>query len=488
MQWHHRVQERWAGATLYFWFLTFRLSYDPDEVLPALDQVAHEFGLSSFASYELLGMYDIMLRVYMPAAKTKKLKTALRSHEALDSLERVDLFRVDEIARHWCWAKKEEIGPTWPPVAGALERRRPQHEIARINEVGSMIERAMRTGGDCGMEWDDDTHSLIEKYEGERLVTFSTRSRGIKLVILVHGSNIAETQQRTHVKRTLTRVLDDNDIPVSERSLYVGEEGQSIVFLILCRVDFTDFHKIRSKFVQSVRDAVAVAGARTMTLVAVSDDFHCFHDAIPSSTARSASTHHLELLQGSEGQYFEVKGTAFADIDPWLREDKPLEEHDWIPLRGILKSITGFLNSGGGTLVIGALEIEDYANDNEELDRKIADYPQVGPHFCIGLVDPSFTENDWEYYKRRIGDTVAGKIQPHPGVLVQPRHEFVERHDICVIEVADPGPEGDEYYLIEDRKTSTYYGRVDNKTVPLKGVEIQQHRKTVQRRRALWDD
>src|SRR5687768_15863047 len=66
--WHHKVHERWGGERLFFWRLAFSPTYDANRILDALREVLAEQNVTSYAVYETSGLYDVLLRVWMPAA------------------------------------------------------------------------------------------------------------------------------------------------------------------------------------------------------------------------------------------------------------------------------------------------------------------------------------------------------------------------------------------------------------------------------------
>jgi hypothetical protein len=291
LQWHHKAHTEWADSSLSFWFFRFRQGYDPDEVLPALHEAAEEIGLRAFASYELLGPCDVMARIYIPAGSEAALDKAVWERLHRYQLDVIETFRVANIARHWPWARSDgAVGAgngsrkIKDPRVGVLRRRRSSQEIATINEIGELAE-SLET-----VALDPQKMDLLLGYMEEDLVVFSTRSQGIKLVIRISAAENPTPKALQDVKRLLCRVLDEAPPLVEECSLYVGEPGQQILMLLMCRVDFANFHKIRRKLLQEVHEIVGSANSRTMTFVVVSDDVVCFTDGLPENVAGDGST------------------------------------------------------------------------------------------------------------------------------------------------------------------------------------------------------
>jgi predicted HTH transcriptional regulator len=106
-----------------------------------------------------------------------------------------------------------------------------------------------------------------------------------------------------------------------------------------------------------VHEIASGSTATAMTAVIVSDDVKCFVDALSEDLDDSSTRDYLELLGADESHDFEVKGSAFARLTPWLRESKVLEENDAFFRDTVLKTICGFLNTRGGVLVVGCARV-----------------------------------------------------------------------------------------------------------------------------------
>jgi len=178
------------------------------------------------------------------------------------------------------------------------------------------------------------------------------------------------------ISKQLAGTLDDTRPTVRECSLYRGDDTQHLLFILMYRVGFEYFHAFRRDFLQHIHEIAGGADATAMTSVIVSDDVKCFVDALPEYLDDRATRNYMELLSGDESRDFEVKGSAFAPIVPWL-EGKGLEENGSFFRKTILKTICGFLNTRGGVLVVGALEC---GKSEGKRAMEIEDYPCIGSH------------------------------------------------------------------------------------------------------------
>jgi hypothetical protein len=473
--WHHEVHIDWGQTVLEFWFISFRHSYDPDEVLPFLHEVAIEMGLSAYTSYELLGPYDVLLRMYIPIGGEQPLRDAVENRLHRHDLKIINRFKADDIARHWPWATNENgSGAMRRPTKTTMKKRRPAREISIINEIGRLAEKPET------VTLNATDADLLNTYVADKLVTFATRNQGIRLVTSVNHPDNLEHDALRNLARQLSRALDAAAPLIQECSLYRGEPGQHMVFLLMYRVSFEHFHVIRREFLQNIREIVGAANASTMTSVIVSDDVRCFADSLLEEIDEESQRDFLELLSADESRDFEAKGSALAPVRPWLYEDKPLEEDSTFFRETILKTIAGFLNSRGGTLVVGAVETDDY---NGRATKKLDEYPKVGPHTCLGLVDPSFVRKGWDEYLRHCSGLIAKGIEPSPGLFVEIDIKHLAEVPLMLITVEEPADD-QEYYVVENDKTAIFYARRDNSTIPLHGEETKRHMKQVSQRRS----
>jgi Putative DNA-binding domain len=473
--WHNEAHVKWGHSSLKFWFLTFRHGYDPDEVLHALHDVALEHGLHAYASYEMLGPTDILLRMYIPRGTEDALRASVVERLQRHHLDVIDRFKAVDVVRHWAWASDSETDGGVPrkPKSNTLRRRRPPAEIAVINEIGHLAEQpetiALTT----------TNHDLLSTYLADDLVTFAARSQGIRMITTVSHPTGLNHRGLDSLTKLLSSVLDESHSGVRECSLYRGDDGQHMLFLLMYRVSFEYFHSFRRGFLQRVHEIAGGASASAMTSVIVSDDVKCFVDALPEELDDSSTRNYRELLAADESHDFEVKGSAFAMLTPWLQKRKDLEENDSFFRDTILKTICGFLNTRGGVLVVGALEFD---KPEGKKAMELADYPRVGPHVCIGLVDPSFVAKGWDAYLRHCSVSISNGIEPLVDAHIQIKKGEHGGRDLMVVTVDEPD-DAQPYFVPEGSKSAVFYYRRDNSTLSLRGYEVTRYMEQVAQRR-----
>lgn len=473
--WHHNVHLAWGHSSLKFWFLRFRHGYDPDKVLNALHDVALEHGLHAYASYEMLGPTDILLRMYIPSGTEHALRASvnerLREHHSLDAIDR---FKAVEVVRHWAWASKtdSEGGTPREPETDTTAKRRPPSEIATINEIGLQAEQAET------IELNATTHDLLKTYLADNLVTFAARSQGIRMITTISHPTGLTQNRLDSLTKLLSGALDEAHPAIRECSLYRGDDEQHMLFLLMYRVGFEHFHTFRRNFLQRIHEIAGGMDAAARTSVIVSDDVKCFVDAMPEGLDDGSTRDYLELLSTDESHDFEVKGSAFARLTPWLQEGKDLEESDGFFRDTILKTICGFLNARGGVLVVGALECE---KPEGKMAMELEEYPRIGPHLCIGLVDPTAVAKGWDAYLRHCSVMISNGIEPrsdaHVGIA-KGEHGGKELMIITVDEPSDAQP-----YFVRESKSSVFYYRRHNSTLSLRGDEVTRYMEQVAQRR-----
>ncbi len=167
------------------------------------------------------------------------------------------------------------------------------------------------------------------------------------------------------------------------------------------------------------------------------------HRSIIDSLQRELARDVVSLIQAGEGETVEFKASAHWD----LRLGKASKELE----QGVVKTIAGFLNHRGGSLLVGiddSGEVIGLEHDYHTLRRKDRD----GFHqFIMGLV------------KTKLG----GFICP----LIHVVFEEINGQDICRVAVeASPNP-----VYVSDNGKVRYYLRIGNTTRELDVKEAVQH-------------
>lgn len=171
-------------------------------------------------------------------------------------------------------------------------------------------------------------------------------------------------------------------------------------------------------------------------------------------------------LEKDESEVIEFKGSLSFDIDRYLLGDGKQQENPKLIDEGVLKTIVAFLNTRGGTILVGVLEQNKYEQVYKE---KLDDYPIVDNKIIFGI-QHEYSKDEWDGYYQKLINLIESRISPEVLDL-----EFVEiskfeedDFDICLIEVT---PSDTKQYL----NNKDFYKRRGNKTQKLTGKQIDNY-------------
>jgi hypothetical protein len=446
-QWHPRVHTQWGKERLYFWRLRFLPAYHRKTAVDALLKILKDRNVNAYTIYELFGEWDLMVRLWLPRETTSvELGAAVSEMVKQVGLHDEDHFSVDDIVRHWVWGAGTELER--PSDTRMLDAPPPDDEIAQINKLSPDTE-------------------LVARLESENLLRSVSHHPGIKFAMVVTAP-VANPpiKQRHRLLKELTRIVDGAD-EILERSLYQGHGLGS--FLILGRVLEGRFDAIRTQIADKITDGIdpESIGARTYTMIVASQDSLDVRDVLrPQHDIRAAEEVSVEdALQQPESDTLEVKASAFTDYDRVLHGDGESNEND-VADRGVLKAVTAMLNSGGGTVVIGALEARRYARDAQALGDPLA----IGDYLCVGVQRDFGNDHDWDHYARRLLAIIGQRIDPGPHLWINLTREAVDGVAMAKITIAAP----DRHWYYQQGKH--FYVRRGSESIELLGTEADRYR------------
>ncbi|MGH9421030.1 MAG: AlbA family DNA-binding domain-containing protein, partial [Thermoanaerobaculia bacterium] len=242
-------------------------------------------------------------------------------------------------------------------------------------------------------------------------------------------------------------------------------------FLILGCVDYVDFNSISRELLEVINESQfpEFFEIRTYTHIMLAGPGELpVSETLPlrGKTAERLTAEQC-LLRG-ESAAIEIKASAFMDVDLWLNKGdlKKLENPDAM---GFLKAMVGFLNTAGGTVVIGALE--DGRNWGPEASRRLADFPLCGTFRVCGLKF-DYQGKDWDLFARRLRDVIRTHVDPWPGSWIAERREIVQEGEVCVISVREPS--ANWYYL--KSKPGEFYIRDGPRTIKIGGTDADNYK------------
>ena len=460
-QWHPEIRERWAGERLYFWRLAFP-TYDQAKVVANLEEVMRRVGVGAYAVYELYGGYDILLRAWLPT--TQKVFEAAFHDVFQSNAIVIEEFSVNEIVTHWPWAAVD--GGVRLLGEEVLGDRLSNGEIERINAGPGLSE--------------------VAEYQERGLIAPSWHSQGIKFIVVVGASQHPMAKAAVdHLRDSLLQiVLDADEDAFTEKSVYKGIGF--CAYLIVGRVRKDSFHLIGEELIYPINQVVApeTFGARTTTFTMSTEDFLAFSEQMTLEEEAPRQRSATEWLAEEEGQHLEVKGSAFTDLNQWLRSGEPnaTPQMNDVAVDSLMKAVAGLLNSEGGAIVLGALESKRYAGH-----PLLEGLPQVDPYLLLGL-QTELGDRDWNWdkYERALRDIMAERIDRDPNQYVHFYGDGIDSRPICVLTLREPrrSPTSGAwfYHLAKGESHPRFWVREGNRTREKRGSEIVEYQREKTRR------
>ncbi|MFO8036086.1 MAG: ATP-binding protein [Anaerolineales bacterium] len=213
--------------------------------------------------------------------------------------------------------------------------------------------------------------------------------------------------------------------------------------------------QIRIEFLRKIRDAGIHFRSRWLEKIEESkkdkDEFEKIKKGI------------FYYLEREESEVLEFKGSLSFDIDRYLLGDGKQMENPKLIDEGVLKSIVAFLNTSGGTILIGILEMNKYEDVYQE---KLEEYPLEENKIIFGI-EHEYGKDEWDGYHQKLANLIETRIDPEvlDYKLVEISKVSYEDFDICKIEVT---PSDTRQYL----NNKDFFKRRGNMTKKLTGKDI----------------
>lgn len=463
LQWHPDIHKLVGHESLHYWFLTFATSYEWDDLKNELLGLLESHDVQSFALYELMGDCDVLLRVWLPQGTSGSFRASLQARLQRFALSLDAMYTVERVLRHWPFG-----------IEGAGEVRTLHGDAA--HPAAEVIERANERLT-RGLTLDEPELAnlayagAIGPEDGQR-----DQIKGVKIVTLVKPTGELGAMRRRSLGRQMALTLDAQE-QVVQRSLY-EVEGFGAAFLLTCMVPLERFFSFREELVDALAPLLESAGIRTTSYACGSPDLLLFQDCVPQPgsrrRAREAPFQRVaELLKLDESMTMEVKGSAFAPLEPWLFEEEELLESPSYFHRTVLKTIVAFLNSEGGSIVIGALERGRFRRATKTPESE--EFKEIGAYICPGILDPIYRRKGWDAYERKMSEAIESNISPSPSTLIRIRNEEIDGIIFCIVDVA-PGHDIEWHYLDADGDGPKFMVRDGARTVHLQGVAADHYK------------
>jgi len=497
--------------------------YSREEFFDGLEEYLENAGVGAYATYELSGEFDVLLRAWLPESQTSG-----RFADKIDDdlgLEDSRDFQVVDIVRHWVWSDDKSHKPE-PCHHEELIEMFGMSDLATINRLSDESHRSDAANPSAGEV------ELVKRMMGGNGLADLRGTAGIRILVRLEGLyNLKTSRERGDALQVLTREVDrvtrpkgrrqigpDNGrFTIDEVSLYRCRDES---LLLLCRVPYTRWHWIREDLLQPLAALPGVAQTTTWPaltqnfvrsrerlrptpemakLIAVSEEkekrvgqedeppedengdgglgAEPFEPPPPPPTPPGA----MEFLDQHENAHFEAKGSAFTRVEGWLSreietpEERYLKESNGFFRDTIAKSVVAMLNSGGGVILIGVLERDRYTHHkSDRLRLRLSRFPVSGRFHVIGLQDPVFRERGWDGFELKFNRLLKESIEGEIADVVHISRDWYREQTLAVVRV-DPVEIGDGYYLREGNKPPRFMIRRGGSTDELEGGSVTRY-------------
>ncbi len=450
IEWHPAVRRAWLGERLSFWRVSLR-EYHADEVKRRLDASMRQAGITSWAAFEMLGVFDLLVRAWLPPASSAAEVEQAAAESFGGDLVLFERFDVDEILMHWPWRKRgKSVMPL--PFPAALEAPPPAQEIEQVN------------AGDP---------SAIAKYRDQGLAIAAPRGKGIAFVMAVTAQRrhpLAPSGAPAAIAEEIARVIDAAPADViAERSLYRGSGFADFLLQGCVRPDA--FHEIRSLLLEPLEPVLRVMDYRTHTFVLSKPSALICEETLRVQAPRRQERTAKEWLEQEETSTFEVKGSAFTYL---AREGPQLDPK---VAQSLTKTIAAMLNASGGTVLIGAVDRQRAENDPRLSDRPEFDQaPKVGPYTVNGI-DWELTD-DLDQFEQRLRSMLATSIEPDPSHFIDVRFDRVGQRTVCMLTVPESSRANmGTWFYLDSSKGSQFVVRTGSANRTLAGIEADNYKR-----------
>lgn len=471
MQWHPRVHEMWGKERLVFWRLGFNPTYRRDDVLRALDVICARYGITAVTVYEVLGSYDLLWRVWLPAtAILDEVDRDLKRTLPVFDLDLCDHFEVSSIERHWFWSEESDGHQMTEDEAKSpeLEPEPSRGQLVRVNQLLTQFNNH---------EIDYDTATAnkeIEEFRERRLLGLRRSEDGIKFAIVISTSSV--TASRFSAMEALReRIIQtlQSATAIKERSLYSGEGFGK--FMIFGKVPTKDFYEINRALIEPIAieaNLAHVYRTRSETFIGSNPNLQRFSETLSVSLGPDEGEAASEVdidwaLEEGETARIEFKAGAFSNVARWLHKDDRSDD-DGRSMMSFAKAVTAMLNGEGGIILSGVLES---SSRNYAEEPKLADEPRRGDLIVLGI------EFDMHGWKRPAADEYMNKLRQKLNAMIEPdpidyltMHTFdVEGRTVCVVAVQKELP---VWFYLRDGNEMRFVVRRDASSDFLSGPDV----------------
>jgi hypothetical protein len=455
--------------------------------------------------------YDILLKVWLPTLAVGRF-AELISTEVRPTDDRN--YSVIEIIRDWIWSDGAER--PGPAELDRLSAATSSEEVGMVNELSESSHESQAINATTPLEVD-----LVHRYMSARAITTVSPTNGIPLIVRLTPTELDKKhfmRMQESVARELDRLADRNEQSIDKRlqlqiydlSMYRCADR---TLLVMCRVANEAWHLIREQLLPPLGGLAGVA--QTTTYPAMSRDFIAWREHLvldkevkemlgageaepwvePTESQPllgpplPPSVH--DFLDREEDEEFEAKGSAFSPLEPWLgrevgaKEARYLKRDKGFFRETIARTAVAMLNTGGGTILIGAIEADRFAKHESEVlkvrvaNLKAEDEGEEHRFLVVGLQDLIYRKQGWDGFDRKLHRELEEAVEGEITGLVRNYLDFYRERDVALMRIRYPGMT-DGFYVVEGRERR-FFVRQGGANRELFGKEITRY---IDRKRA----
>jgi hypothetical protein len=451
--WHYDFHRVVARERLAFVLVAFPHSaYRRYRSTSIIELTLAREGIRSFALWELLGEYDVLVQAWLPP-DVKASQLGHKIEQAVPGLSVTTVpMTVTDVIAHWLWPKTFEINDAIMAVDA--------NHFAALKEP----------------DYNRIPTSSVKKYASQGYVAKLPDTASIKFFLRISLPKLRNYANEQELLEAITQALSDSNI----LSAAVLEVDADALYLVTGRVRPSHFSDI-AKFADNIRASgrLAALGSRTTTHISGLHMPIARHEQLlPESLEDPAGKPVLEdvksLLLLAESDELEFKASALTDIAYAVR--KPKDRSALPPAKQVLalaKAICGMANANGGVVVVGVAELGDPPKrfDFDELRRSFPSAVQVNAERAIIGVDHEYPDSTgWDRYERDVRSKLKALVDGGLDSRIRFYEVRVENAVLCIIRV----PRGRRFYFVTPNKGGPviFYGREGGQTQSFEGQRM----------------
>jgi hypothetical protein len=429
-EWHPAVRESWAEQGLSLWRISVA-DYDSAEIEEILGPLMRKHKVAAWSVYEMFGIFDFLLEAWLPlTAHAHRFSRELESAYG-ERLVRCDAFAAEEVVTHWAW--RGEGREMRRPAPAILANPPPPQQLERIGA--------------------GDGRPFAEMMKSEVAARVAAEP-GIGILVSISGLwgyPLLSVAERELVKDLILGVVEEGAGILFQTVLLRGSGFGD--YLLQGKIKPDDFYELKTKLVGPLDRALRPRGLRAHSFVLAGAAPLIREERLTWKTASDGRPSVEELLREGESVALEVRSSAFVDLLPDDRIGSKWADSE--AGKGLLKTVTGMLNSKGGTILLGACPVARAEGDPRFSEKRLKGSTVVGDYLVIGIDDEIVSGSD--SYLRKVANVCRKLIEPDPLVHLEFSLERLEGKTL--LQVSVPSIPDEWFYFVADRENPQFWVR-----------------------------